>query len=123
MNVPVCGAKMPLPPSRIHLLHHTPDNAPVAEPGEVNELLHCTLEKGHVTPHHGIARSLPLTYPGEVWASWHDKVLLDLSPRPDCPARERDGDACHLFSGHAGAHSWELDDPHVRVPSGEAIHV
>ncbi|MFB7031031.1 MULTISPECIES: hypothetical protein [unclassified Streptomyces] len=64
--------------------------------------------------HLGILAELPLTDPGEIWASWldgHDPH--DVQRRPYCPARDEDGTPCELHQAHDDGHSWELAERHV----------
>jgi hypothetical protein len=110
----VCGAEVELQSGVLAVLRATPGDLPPAEPGEVVDPLRCVLQCGHDGKHHGIARGLPLRCPGEVWATWSSgqqpSALLLLSDCPDVDPTDRD-EACVLFNGHAGAHSWALADP------------
>ena len=109
-----CGAELELQGAYLKALCVIPLDQPEAEPGDVFDVLRCALAAGHDGRHHGLARSLPMAYPGEVWACWDSgqqpAALLNF---PDCcelDPRDRD-EACVLFNGHAGAHSWAHADP------------
>ena len=110
----VCGAELELQYVYLKALCVVPVDVPAAEPGEVFDMLRCVLEAGHPCEHHGIGRSLPMRHPGEVWASWlggrQPTALLRLGDCPDTDPADRDN-ACVLFDGHPGAHSWALSDP------------
>lgn len=110
----ICGAELELQAVYLKTLCVVPLDQPGAEPGDVFDLLRCALACGHDGRHHGLARSLPMAHPGEVWACWDSgRQPAALLTVPDCSAldpRNRD-EACVLFDGHAGAHSWALADP------------
>ena len=114
MSDRVCGAEVELRGEVLGVLRAMPADLPEAEPGEVSDPLRCVLQAGHDGDHHGLARGLPLRYLGEVWARWgsgqQPQALMVMS---DCPVRDPDDrdEVCVLFNGHAGAHSWLLDDP------------
>lgn len=114
MSDRVCAAEVELQSGVLDILRATPADLPPAGPGDVVDPLRCVLQSGHEGAHHGLARGLPLRYLGEVWASWvsgqQPSALLILG---DCPAKDPDDrdEACLLFNGHAGAHSWLLTDP------------
>ncbi|MGW6461917.1 hypothetical protein ACWF94_39315 [Streptomyces sp. NPDC055078] len=51
---------------------------------------------------------------GEVWVSWAEAGYVVVQMRPDCPAVTGHGvqdEACTLFDGHPGGHSFEVIDP------------
>lgn len=110
----VCGAHIELHAAYEDALRIIPGSLPAANPYEVHGRLRCALEVHAADPHYGIARSLPMDCPGEVWACWSDghqpSGLLTLS---DCTTRNPvDADeACLLFNQHPGGHSWALSDP------------
>lgn len=80
-------------------------------PDDVYGVLVCTLQMHRGPLHHGVALELHGPEAGTVWAVWRDSVEPCLAlVIPDCPARS-DGDACSEFTGHPGAHSWDLADP------------
>jgi hypothetical protein len=114
MSDRVCAAEIELQSGVLAVLRATPADLPPAEPGDVVDPLRCVLQRGHDGEHHGIARGLPLRYLGEVWACWtsgqQPSALLVFG---DCPAKDPDDrdEACLLFHGHKGAHSWLLTDP------------
>lgn len=114
MSERVCGAELELHAAYLRALCVLPVDLPRAEPGDVFDVLRCALGAGHNGRHHGIARSLPMEHPGEVWACWDSgEQPAALLAVPDCSVvdpRDRD-EACVLFDGHAGAHSWALADP------------
>lgn len=110
----MCGAELELQAPYLRTLCVVPLDQPQAEPGDVFDVLRCALAAGHDGRHHGLARSLPMAYPGEVWACWDSgQQPAALLGFPDCSVpdpRDRD-EACVLFNGHTGAHSWGLSDP------------
>jgi hypothetical protein len=110
----ICGAEVELQAGYLAVLCCMPADLPAAEHGEVSDVLRCVLQAGHLARHHAIARSLPMDHDGEVWACWDSgRQPAALIAVPDCPVvapHDRD-EACVLFNGHAGAHSWGLTDP------------
>lgn len=110
----ICAAEIEMLPVYRKALHVIPGDLPPAEPGEMFDPLRCVLELRHAGQHFGLARSLPLSYPGEVWACWSGgQQPSGLMVLADCPVLGPgpDGDACLLPNHHAGAHSWALTDP------------
>jgi hypothetical protein len=110
----ICKAELELHPAYLKAVCVLPLDLPAAEPGEICDLLSCVLAAGHQGRHHGLARSLPMGHDSEVWACWDSgQQPAALIAVPDCPVvapHDRD-EACVLFNGHAGAHSWALSDP------------
>ncbi|MGI5352910.1 hypothetical protein ACQEU8_32725 [Streptomyces sp. CA-250714] len=110
----ICGARMELRPAYRAALRMIPGDLPDAEGGEMHSSLRCILEAHHMGMHYGLARSLPMDYPGEVWACWPgDQQPSGAINLPDCAVinpTEPD-EACVLFNQHAGEHSWALADP------------
>ncbi|MBO8196306.1 hypothetical protein ITI46_32395 [Streptomyces oryzae] len=110
----VCGAHIELHPAHLAALRVIPGDLPEAGPGELHGALRCALEADHSGRHYGLARSLPMDSPGEVWACWSGgRQPSGAISLPDCAAlNPADPDeACVLFNEHAGEHSWALADP------------
>ena len=114
MSDRVCGAEVELGRKVLQLLRKKPADIPPAKPGEIGDPLRCVLQASHGGEHHALGRGLPLRYPGEVWVRWSSgqqpEGLMVLSDCPSVDPDDRD-EPCLLFNGHAGAHSWDLDDP------------
>lgn len=108
----ICGAHIELHASYWAALRVIPGDLPEAEPYQLHDKLRCTLEAHTTGKHYGLARSLPMSYPAEVWACWSDgQQPSGVVTLPDCAATNVHLDeACVLFDEHPGSHSWALSD-------------
>lgn len=88
------------------------------EPGhplEVVTRLRCALEAEHTGSHFDLVRVLDGDQ-GEVWARWEDgQEPASVAVLPDCAAGDGllggTNDACTLFQGHRGRHSFACAEP------------
>ncbi|GAA2263790.1 hypothetical protein GCM10010232_64640 [Streptomyces amakusaensis] len=110
-----CGESATLPLQLLLIaLEFAPDGQ--SHPLEVATRLRCGLERDHSGPHHDFVRELDGVDPGEVWARWRSgQDPGSIAALPDCEAVNglpagRD-DACVLYAGHPGGHSFSYADP------------
>lgn len=110
----ICGRRALVPQALVAtvLKLANAENAPyLYVPTDVSATLLCSIQTHRGPVHYGAALNLRGPEAGTVWALWRDGVEPSAGlVIPDCPAR-RHGDACSEFSGHPGAHSWDLADP------------
>jgi hypothetical protein len=111
----ICGANAVLPPGlAAAMVEAAPEGA--GTPFFEREL-RCLLEEHPGEERHfALAWQLDDAREGELWASWTDGRVPDRgSLLADCPAvdgrKGADEEACTLFAGHPGAHSFSLRDP------------
>ncbi|MFF8566923.1 hypothetical protein ACF06N_18385 [Streptomyces albidoflavus] len=78
----------------------------------MDRVVRCQLAAHGAGPHHGFLDDLG-TYGTALWLRWDGAGEVGLAALPDCPAAApgSDPDACCLFAGHAGGHTWESLDP------------
>ncbi|SEG85751.1 hypothetical protein SAMN05216223_116131 [Actinacidiphila yanglinensis] len=83
---------------------------------DVFDTLVCTID--HRGPiHYGAVLNLRGTHAGTIWTLWRDGIEAhNAIVLPDCPATNGDH-ACSEFSGHPGAHSWNLATPPRPTPT------
>ncbi|MFF8959058.1 hypothetical protein [Streptomyces sp. NPDC014894] len=119
----VCGEISTLP---LQLLVIALEFAPGGHvhPLEVATRLRCGLEREHAGPHHDFVRELDDGMdPGEIWVRWESgQDPLSIAALPDCEAGNglpagRD-DACVLYAGHPGGHSFAYADPEYATETG-----
>ncbi|MEV7288627.1 hypothetical protein AB0O01_29475 [Streptomyces sp. NPDC093252] len=89
-------------------------------PQNVQPLLRCLLQAHPTGPHHDLVWELDDPSEGEVWAQWTDghrphafRIV------PDCNAISGptpDDEACILYTGHPGCHSWHYIDTAPETP-------
>ncbi|MFI1014293.1 hypothetical protein [Streptomyces sp. NPDC020965] len=123
----VCGATAVLP---LQLLLVALEIIPggQAHPLDVATRLRCCLERHADGPHYDFVRELDDTDLGEVWTQWETgRPPESVATLPDCDAHNgRPGglnDACTLFFGHPGAHSFSCADPEAdRLTAGTGAH-
>ncbi|MEU9603151.1 hypothetical protein [Streptomyces sp. NPDC048057] len=89
---------------------------PPAHPIQIVTRLRCALESHEKGPHFDLVRELDDSEENEVWAQWktgRDPSAVTLLR--DCPADNGAPggahEACVLFAGHPGGHSYEFTDP------------
>ncbi|MGW1977454.1 hypothetical protein [Streptomyces sp. NPDC001889] len=111
----ICGATITLP---LRLLVLALDITPAEQghPLEVVTRLRCGLEEHPDGPHFDLVRELDDASRGEVWTWWDEGRSPEaVGLLPDCPADNGEAaganDACALFDGHFGAHSFAFVDP------------
>nr|WP_241989953.1 MULTISPECIES: hypothetical protein [unclassified Streptomyces] len=91
-----------------------------AASGCVDAAAQCQLS-GHTNgPHYALLDEAGPTT--ALWLRWHD-AEVGLSVLPDCPSNApgHDGDACCLFDGHGGPHSWQDMRPDDNGPHGPSV--
>jgi hypothetical protein len=123
----ICGATVTLPLSVLaQVLVVVPGER--AHPIHVVTGLRCALESHATGRHYDLVRQLDDASMGEVWVSWEAGAEPDrIGILPDCPALSTvpgavdtgrpggasadDSEACVLFAGHPGGHSFDFRDP------------
>ncbi|MCX4449482.1 hypothetical protein OOK50_24065 [Streptomyces sp. NBC_01789] len=84
--------------------------------GCVDAAVQCQLPRHTSSPHYALVDEAGAAT--ALWLRWHN-AEVGLSVLPDCPstAPGPDSDACCLFAGHAGRHTWDAADNEYRRPS------
>ncbi|GLF97250.1 hypothetical protein [Streptomyces yaizuensis] len=109
----VCGAVAALPLRLVSLaLEITPGER--GHPLDVATRLRCVLERHTDGPHSDLVREVGRSA-GEVWTQWEDGGPPEyVCLLPDCPADNGEpggaNEACTLYEGHSGAHSYHCAD-------------
>ncbi|MET8827343.1 hypothetical protein ABZX40_15315 [Streptomyces sp. NPDC004610] len=110
----ICGAPGRMPVDLVALmLAHIPDTSDPRAAVRVD--LRCLLEEHPTGPHHALTWTRDAPRSGEVWAQWAhegpDECVLVLPGCNTTTARGPGDEACILFDGHPGCHSFEYADP------------
>ncbi|MGW4033363.1 hypothetical protein ACWEFL_29390 [Streptomyces sp. NPDC004838] len=114
----ICGALAVLPVRLASvIIETTPDTVGSVYP---ETFLRCPLEEHSTGPHAALVWQLDDASRGELWVQWDEDGPPSHSlVRPDCPGHNgRTGmreEACTLFAGHFGRHSFELRDPDEEI--------
>ncbi|WTO73092.1 hypothetical protein OG867_23685 [Streptomyces sp. NBC_00209] len=87
-----------------------------AASGCVDAAAQCQLPHHTVGPHYALLDEAGTAT--ALWLRWQD-AGVELSVLPDCPSTSpgQDGDACCLFTGHDGRHTWAETDDECHGPS------
>ncbi|GAA2222663.1 hypothetical protein GCM10010232_03870 [Streptomyces amakusaensis] len=115
----VCAATVRLPLQLVVLaLEITPDER--GHPMEVATELRCGLEEHADGAHFDLVRELDDASGGEVWTRWEEgQVPEGVAVLADCGADNGrpggENEACALYRGHGGGHSFEYADPEYEV--------
>lgn len=111
--LPVCDDRRLLPE-----LHAATARALAQRSGGEAPYVHldvqCVLQAHTEGPHHAYVMHLDGPDTGSVWARWTGaQASPSLAVLPDCPARAAldPDEACCLYAGHPGGHSYELREP------------
>jgi hypothetical protein len=111
----ICGESAAVTPRLLEAALRTPAGER-GHPYEVPDRLVCLLERHDSGPHRALVRMLDNATSGELWTSWLKYPPWELSVLPDCnilngrPSPQ--DEACVLFAGHPGLHTFETVDPH-----------
>ncbi|MER6912466.1 hypothetical protein ABT354_12425 [Streptomyces sp. NPDC000594] len=111
----LCGATVTLPLRLVSLaLEITPHLQ--GHPLEVATGLSCLLERHRTGAHVDLVRELDRPGGGAVWTPWEEGARPEyVCLLPDCPADNGEpggaNEACALYEGHPGVHTFHCADP------------
>ncbi|ANW18867.1 hypothetical protein [Streptomyces clavuligerus] len=111
----VCGAPVTLPLQLITLALEITPRLP-GHPLEVATDLRCALERHTGGPHFDLVREPGRPDSGAVWTLWEEGSRPEcVCLLPDCPVDNGEpggaNEACALYEGHPGVHSYHCADP------------
>ncbi|MFE0425334.1 hypothetical protein [Streptomyces sp. NPDC058953] len=111
----ICAALARLPLQLIVLTQEMAPDPPV-HPIRIMTSLRCALESHGTGPHYDLVREQDEAEDGAVWARWSTGIEPSaVGILRDCPADNgapgAENDACTLFAGHPGGHSFIFSDP------------
>ncbi|MET8827477.1 hypothetical protein ABZX40_22990 [Streptomyces sp. NPDC004610] len=117
----ICGAMAMMPVDLIAIMFASIQDS--SDPTNVRPLLRCHLAQHPAGHHHDLVWELDDPSEGEVWAQWADGHRPDaFRIVPDCNAMSgptpRD-EACTLYVGHPGCHTWQYSDPEAIQQGGD----
>ncbi|MFE4666793.1 hypothetical protein ACFRI7_18385 [Streptomyces sp. NPDC056716] len=109
----VCGATAMMPVGLIAAMFASIHDS--STPGNVRPVLRCQLQEHSGGRHHDLVWELDDAGQGEVWAQWTDGHRPDtFLVVPDCNTLSGPtpkDEACILYAGHPGCHTWQYTDP------------
>ncbi|MET8824726.1 hypothetical protein ABZX40_17635 [Streptomyces sp. NPDC004610] len=109
----VCGATTMMPVDLIAVMFASIHDS--SAPGNVRLLLRCQLQEHTRGRHQDLVWELDDASEGEVWVQWADGEAPDaFRVVPDCDTLSGPtpkDEACTLYAGHPGCHSWQYTDP------------